>query len=159
MGRLPSQKSIDKLFWVLCVNAALLGLILLVLVCRDGRSMESVAFGQNAPVYPPVVGSSAGMGTSPAAALENAGPAVVMPGQLSPNVWGCYLLDNQRQTLCVYEYLHNEGLRLVAARDVRFDRVLKNFNTAPAPSEIEAMGKEPAGAGRVLKSSSGVEGQ
>jgi hypothetical protein len=52
----------------------------------------------------------------------------------------------------VYEYLHNEGLHLVAARDIRFDRMLRNFNTAPPPAEMEALSQQPQGTPRVLQS-------
>jgi hypothetical protein len=144
MRRSLSAHSIDRLFWVLCANAVLLGLILLTLISKDDRAtgLASPAFGQSASAQATPVS-----GVAP-------GPAVVMPGQLSPNVWGCYLLDNQRQTLCVYEYLHNEGLHLVAARDVRFDRMLKNFNTAPPPAEMEALSQQPQGSARVLQSHS-----
>lgn len=140
MRRSPSASTIDKLVWALCVNAVLLGLILLVLVFKDSQPSVLAA-----PAWGQAGGAEAAM------APAGSGP-LIMPGQLSPNAWGCYLLDNQRQTLCVYEYLHNEGLRLVAARDVRYDPLLKNFNTAPSPVEIEALGKQPQGTPRVLQS-------
>jgi hypothetical protein len=61
----------------------------------------------------------------------------VTAGQLSPNTWGCYLMDTDHQTMCVYQYAPSETtLRLVAARSFRYDRMIGNFNTAPPPSEI-----------------------
>jgi len=61
----------------------------------------------------------------------------VMPAQLSGNTWGCYLMDVDRGTLCVYQYLpSNKQLQLVAARYLTHDRNLRNFNTLPSPQEI-----------------------
>jgi hypothetical protein len=62
----------------------------------------------------------------------------VMPCQLHPEVWGCYLLDTQRQTLCVYEYQAGQkALVLSAARNFRYDLDLKNYNTFPAWYDIQ----------------------
>lgn len=62
----------------------------------------------------------------------------VMPCQLHPEVWGCYLLDTQRQSLCVYEYRAGEkALILSAARNFRYDLDLKNYNTFPAWYDIQ----------------------
>jgi hypothetical protein len=55
-----------------------------------------------------------------------------MPCQLHPDVWGCYLVDTNKQTVAVYEYRAGEkALVLSAARDFRFDLDLKNYNTSP----------------------------
>lgn len=60
----------------------------------------------------------------------------VMPAQLSNNTWGCYLMDVDRGTLCVYEYFHGRGLQFAAARNFTNDTKLGNFNTTPTPQEI-----------------------
>ena len=61
-----------------------------------------------------------------------------MPGQMSLNKFGCYVMDTDAQTLCVYEYYAGDkALRLVAARNFRNDRRLGNFNTDPDPREVE----------------------
>jgi hypothetical protein len=61
----------------------------------------------------------------------------VMPAQLSGNVWGCYLVDVDRSTLCCYQYLPgSRELQFVAARNFRGDTQLANFNTTPSPNEI-----------------------
>jgi hypothetical protein len=71
----------------------------------------------------------------------------VMPAQLSNTVWGAYLMDVDRGTLCVYQYLPgSKRLELVASRQITYDRDLKNFNTQPAPQEIrELVEKEAQG--------------
>ena len=117
----PSRRD-RKVFLALCANAAVLLLILLVLIGRDNRlALASTAMADSqAPL-----GSSGGNGL------------FVMPGQLSPNTWGCYLMDTDHQTLCVYQYSPGEQiLRLVAARSFRYDRTMGNYNTAPPPLDI-----------------------
>jgi hypothetical protein len=57
---------------------------------------------------------------------------------LSLNTFGCYVMDTDAQTLCVYQYFPGEKeLRLLAARSFRHDRRLGNFNTIPDPREVE----------------------
>lgn len=61
----------------------------------------------------------------------------VMPAQLAGNQWGCYLMDVDRGTLCVYQYQPGASqLKLVAARSFANDTRLANFNTTPSPQEI-----------------------
>jgi hypothetical protein len=111
-----------KVFLALCANAAVLLLILFVLIGRDNRlALGSTAMADaQAPA-----GSTGGNGL------------FVMPGQLSPNTWGCYLMDTDHQTLCVYQYTPSEQiLRLVAARSFRYDRMMGNYNTTPPPLDI-----------------------
>lgn len=68
----------------------------------------------------------------------------VMPGQLSGNSWGCYLMDVDRGTLCVYQFLPgSKQLQFVAARNFLNDTKLGNYNTTPTPSEIaDLVGKQ-----------------
>ena len=48
-----------------------------------------------------------------------------------------WLLDARNQRICVYEYEYNRGLRLVAARDVRWDLKLGSLNAlSPKPSKV-----------------------
>lgn len=112
-----------KIFLALCANAVLLFLILMALMSRDGRlGITSAAFAQMQGQ--PVIAGANGL--------------YVVPGQLSPNTWGCYLLDNENHTLCVYQYSPGERmLRFAAARDFEYDRRLANFNTNPSPSEVK----------------------
>lgn len=61
----------------------------------------------------------------------------VMPAQLSHNTWGCYLMDVDRGTLMVYQFLPGASkLQFVAARNFNNDRGMTNFNTSPSPQEI-----------------------
>lgn len=62
----------------------------------------------------------------------------VMPAQLSGNTWGAYLMDIDRGTLCVYQFLPGaRQLQFVASRSFTQDTRLANFNTTPAPNEIQ----------------------
>lgn len=113
----------NRLALLLTVNVVVMGLVLLLAVNRDGRSMSgSSAFGQGMPM--------------PA----NASGLTIMPGQLSPNTWGCYVMDPFNETLSVYQFSPGEhNLKLAAARDIRYDRRLKMYNTTPDPQEIRQM--------------------
>lgn len=105
----------------------MLGVILLVII---GRTISS---GGLAWLDEPALGQQ----VQPVA---GAGSLFLMPAQLSSNTWGCYVLDANGQTLTAYQYYSGEKLlRLVAARNVRFDRQLGDFQTSPPPSEVQAM--------------------
>jgi hypothetical protein len=61
----------------------------------------------------------------------------VMPAQLNHNTWGCYLMDVDRGTLCVYQFQPGQTqLRFVASRNFRNDIQLSNYNTTPSPHEV-----------------------
>lgn len=118
----------------LWANAVLLGLILVALVARSqvGPSLLPAAFAQQ---QPPIAGGAG---------------VFIMPAQTANNMWGCYLLDVDSQTLCLYQYYPGEKqLRLAAARDYRWDRRLRRFNTGdPTPNEVKALvDKEQANLG------------
>jgi hypothetical protein len=115
----------NRIFLALCANAAALLLILFMLVLRnDSANVNSSAFAQSLPpTQSPIAGG---------------GGLFVMPAQLSPNTWGCYLMDTDNRTLCVYQYSPGEKmLRLTAARSFKNDCRLGNFNTAPPPGEVK----------------------
>ena len=108
----------------LYLNAALLLAILVALVSRSGGvavgSMLPAAFGAEGQ---PIAGG---------------GSLYLMPGQMSMNTFGCYVMDTDAQTLCAYQFYPGEkALRLVAARSFRHDRRLGNFNTEPDPRDVE----------------------
>jgi hypothetical protein len=108
--------------YALYINAALLLAILAALLTRGQPALSSSAIAQAVPDQPITGGNG----------------IFVMPCQLHPEVWGCYLLDTQRQTLCVYEYRAGEkALILSAARNFRYDLDLKNYNTFPAWYDIQ----------------------
>src|ERR1700689_1839243 len=88
--------------YALYVNAPLLLAILAVLLSRGQSGISSPAIAQPVPEQPIAGGNG----------------IFVMPCQLHAEVWGCYLIDTQRQSLCVYEYRAGEkALVLSAARN------------------------------------------
>lgn len=71
----------------------------------------------------------------------------IMPGQFSRDTYGCYLMDVDAQTLCVYQWdPASRKIKLLAARSFRYDRHLTDYNTEnPSPAEIrELLEKESA---------------
>lgn len=63
-----------------------------------------------------------------------------MPGQFAINIWGCYVMDVDRQTLCAYEYVPGrKQLLLVASRFIGHDRQLLEYNTSPSPEEVKRL--------------------
>ena len=94
----------------------------------------------------------------PGQAIAGGGNLYLMPGQMSMNKFGCYLMDTDTQTLCVYEYHpgeKSEALRLVAARNFRHDRRLGNFNTIPDPRDVEKWVELERNRGRVPPAAEG----
>ncbi|HEX5228245.1 MAG TPA: hypothetical protein VFW44_11070 [Bryobacteraceae bacterium] len=106
----------------LYANAILLGLILVALVSRGAT------FGPMAQAQPvPIAGGNG---------------VYVMPAQFLPQLWGCYVLDTNNQTLSTYAFYGSNTkpqLRLIAARNIQWDRELKNFNTEPDPQDIRKL--------------------
>ena len=72
-----------------------------------------------------------------------------MPGQMSLNKFGCYVMDTDAQTLCVYRFDGAAStLKLIAARNFRHDRRLGHLNTVPDPKEVEVMVETERAGGR-----------
>ena len=110
----------------LYLNAGLLAAVLWAVAGRSGLvpGLSSPAFGS--PLQPPPIAGGGSM--------------YLMPAQFSTNVWGCYIMDIDAQTLCAYEFFTGDKtLRLVAARDFHWDRRLKNYNTLPAWPEVQKL--------------------
>lgn len=122
---MPRPRPNHALVVALYVNAALL-LAILVAVVSGGRlpSVLPEALAQRQPT--PIAGGSG---------------IYLMPAQFATNVWGCYVMDVDAQTLCAYEYRPSQGkLRLVTARSIQHDRKLKRFNIDdPSPEEVEKL--------------------
>lgn len=119
--------------YALYANAAVLLLILAALIFRS--SWDSVAMAQR---QPPIAGGAG---------------IFVMPAQFHSNVWGCYLLDVDRGTLCTYEYQQgSKVLTLTAARNFKFDTALRDFNTTPSPTDIQRIVEEEQKSNRVTGS-------
>lgn len=120
------KESKKALTIALYVNAGLLAMILIVLLGRDTRfpSFLPAAYAQQQPA--PIAGG---------------GGLFLMPAQLAANRWGCYIMDIDTQVLAAYEYTPGDhNIRLVAAREFRWDRRLKQYNTeAPTPAEVKRL--------------------
>lgn len=132
MIRFPRRRTTRSVAYALWVNAALLAGILLLLAGRDNAvTLSPAVFGQAQPV--------------------GGGGLFIMPAQMSSNVWGCYVMDIDAQTLCGYTMTGSPPeLKLVAARNFRFDRQLGALNTSPPPSEVRAMLEKEKASDRVI---------
>jgi hypothetical protein len=133
----PGQRAVAV---ALYLNAGLLALIAVALFSRDGAGSISLLPAAHAAEGP---------------AMGGGGNLYLIPGQFSERTYGCYLMDTDAQTLCVYRF---DGaatkLKLIAARNFRHDRRLGHVNTEPDPKEVEVMveterggRKAPAGDG------------
>jgi hypothetical protein len=110
----------------LYVNAVVMVAILVTLLTRGGGSVLPAAFGAPTQGQP----------------IAGGGSIFLMPGQLSVNSWGCYIMDIDAQTLCCYQFYPGEKqLRLVAARNFHWDRKLGNYNTAPPWPDVKKLGE------------------
>ena len=118
--------------YALWANAVVLTAILAVVMGRDDTlKLTPAAFGQAQPL--------------------GGGGLFLMPAQISSNVWGCYVMDIDAQTVCGYAMTGSPPeLKLVAARNFRFDRQLGALNTSPPPSEVRAMLEKEQASDRVI---------
>jgi hypothetical protein len=123
------RRSNRSLVIALYVNAVLLAAVLVVLLTRgDAPHLVTPAYGQT---QVPIAGG-AGL--------------FVMPAQFSSSTWGCYVMDVDSQTLCAYQFVPGEKyLRFIAARNFKFDRQLRNFNTEPSPLEVKDLVEKEQG--------------
>jgi len=108
----------------LALSANAIGLLAIALALwSHGAGFTSMAMAAPAPM--PIAGGAG---------------IYIMPCQLHPSVWGCYLIDVDRQTLAVYEYqAGTKNLALVAARYFRYDMALRDFDTKPSWSDVKKM--------------------
>jgi hypothetical protein len=135
------SRSRNPLLIALYLNAALLGAVLIALITRDGGGVTLLApaMGQAQAPATPAIAGGAGL--------------FVVPAQFSTNTWGCYLMDVDSQSLVAYQYFPGEKqLRLVAARNFRYDRRLGNFNTpSPSPAEVKDLVEKEQANNRVTQ--------
>jgi hypothetical protein len=133
MRRFPPRhrRRSSAIAYALWANAVVLTAILVVLIGRDNSiRLTPAAFAQNQPL--------------------GGGGLFLMPAQLSHNIWGCYVMDIDQQTLCGYAMTGSPPeLKLVTARNFRYDRQLGSLNTTPPPSEVRAMVEKEKESGRV----------
>lgn len=124
------NRSQNPVATALYINAALLAALLVVLLLRGGDRLPAV--------LPAAMAQHQGN-------LAGGAGIYIMPGQFSTNAWGCYLLDVDQQTLCLYQYMPGErNLRLVSARNFQYDRRLKVYNTDPDPEVIRQLIEQEA---------------
>lgn len=134
MRRLLPRATMSKRFnptaIALYAIAALLLANLIAMFCRSDTAVLPSAFGQ--PRQGPIAGG---------------GGLFIMPAQLTRDTWGCYLMDVDRGTLCVYKYYDgSKQLQFVASRNFTNDTKLANFNTDPRPQDIaELVAKQSMG--------------
>ena len=124
----------------LYVNAALLLAILVAVLARtDGPALTPAALAQ---AQQPIAGG-AGL--------------FIVPGQFSSNIWGLYLMDVDQQTICAYTITGSPPqLKLIAARNFRYDRRLSNYNVGGlTPAEVKDMIEKEQNSNRVTGSGSG----
>jgi len=118
---MSQEKTHRSLTFALYLNAAVLtGILIVMLGKHDFPQILPGAYAQNQPP----IGGGAGV--------------FIVPAQFSPNLFGVYLMDIDAQTIMAYRYLGDTNqLKLVAARNFRYDRKLGNYNTLPPPMEIQ----------------------
>ena len=126
----------------LYLNAALLAVIAVALLSRDASiSILPAARAADGP------------------AIGGGGNLYVIPGQFSERRYGCYLMDTDAQTLCVYQFDGaGSKLKLIAARNFRHDRRMGYLNTEPDPKEVEAMVEAERAGGRRARPEAGGGG-
>jgi hypothetical protein len=123
-----------SLVFALYLNAALLAAVVVLLASRGSSILPSATA---APITPGPIAGGNGL--------------YVMPAQFLSTVWGCYILDTEKQSLSAYAFYGNTGsgrpeLRLIASRGISQDRQLTNFNTGPDPEDIRKLvqlGQQP----------------
>jgi hypothetical protein len=130
----------NRIATALWVNAAIMGAILMTLVLRQpSGTFLPLALGDDGrpgTLYPPPIAGGGGV--------------FLMPAQFSTNVWGCYLMDIDKQTLVAYSCSGSPPqLRLTAARSFSYDLRLKNYNTEkPWPDEVKKLWEKQQAADR-----------
>jgi hypothetical protein len=123
-----------SLVFALYLNAALLAAVVVLLASRSGSILSAA---NAAPITPGPIAGGNGL--------------YIMPAQFLSNIWGCYIMDAEKQTLSAYAFYGNTGsgrpeLRLIASRGISQDRQLTNFNTGPDPEDIRKLvqlGQQP----------------
>jgi hypothetical protein len=119
---MPIPPGPRPLIIALYINAAvLLALVLVLLLRPSGISLTPAAIAQH---QLPIGGG---------------GGVFIVPAQFSDRSFGCYIMDIDTQTLVAYQYFERQ-LRLVAARNFRWDRRLNQFNSdRPTPDEVRQL--------------------
>jgi len=99
---------------------AALGATAALLLTELVRSAETVG----GPSDPPVVARN----------------LIAVAGQITRDSYGVYLIDPEKGTMSVYQYLATaKSLRLLASRNCIFDLELDDYNTQPPPRQIKEL--------------------
>ena len=118
----------------LWANAAAISLLAGGLLLRGGEASGEPAFPGVLPVA---------WGGNQVQPIAGGAGLYLMPGQLSSNAWGVYVMDVDRQSLMVYHFDPGaKRLNFIAARQLTHDRQLGNYNTFPDPSEIKSIAEK-----------------
>ncbi|MDY7009550.1 MAG: hypothetical protein SVV80_02210 [Planctomycetota bacterium] len=64
------------------------------------------------------------------------GKVFAIAGQVTKDTYGLYLVDMKNGTICVYQFLNNGRLKLMAARTFIYDCQLDSYNTEPLPQDV-----------------------
>ena len=68
------------------------------------------------------------------------GGLFAVAGQITRETYGMYLVDAEKGTICVYQYVPTtRKLHLRAARNITFDLLLDAYNTELPPQEIKKL--------------------
>lgn len=111
-----SDRSVVAAWWLIAASLAVLA-VCQVLSLDDRRGGQ--AFAQTA-------------------ATSGARGVFAFTGQLCDNAYGVYMVDVDAGTIWAYRYFcDSDKLKLVAARDWRYDRYLEKYSTEPPPSFIQ----------------------
>ncbi len=79
-------------------------------------------------------------GARAAAVTGDKSEIFAVAGQITRDTYGLYLVDVERGTVCVYQYMAtSRKLHLRAARNITFDVQLDAYNTQPPPQEIKKL--------------------
>lgn len=109
--------------WVIVV---LLSVIATCLLIEVGASTLDARTAQ--------AGAQAGAGGGAKAGL------FAVAGQITRDTYGMYLVDAERGTICVYQYVPTtRKLYLRAARNITFDLLLDAYNTELPPQEVKKL--------------------
>ena len=72
--------------------------------------------------------------------IAGGGTLYLMPAQFSPQTYGAYVMDIDKQTLVAYQFYPGEKqLRFVAARKFSHDLRMTEFNTIPPVEDVKKM--------------------
>lgn len=110
-----TRPSVVAAWWLIAVSLAVLAVCQVLSLDGKGR----MAFAQNA-------GAAGARGV------------FAFTGQLCPEAYGVFMVDVDSGTIWAYRYeCGNDKLKLVAARDWRYDRYLEKYSTEPSPEFIQ----------------------